>query len=390
MIKIQCKYAVKCGGCKYIGQDYQEQLKEKQQFVTTLMKPFGKVLPIIGMADPYHYRNKVHAVVGGDRKGNIFAGTYESGSHRIVPVESCQIDDESADSIINTIVKLMKSFKYKPYNEDSHRGFLRHILVRSGHATGQIMVVLVVGDTVFPSKNNFVKALLKEHPQITTIVMNVNNRNTSMILGERQQVIYGKGYIEDELCGCRFKISPKSFYQVNSVQTEVLYGLAMEYAGLTGKENVIDAYSGIGTIGIVASQKAKTVTGIELNADAAADAKINLRFNKCTNARYIKGDAGEFMCNEAAAGRRYDVVFMDPPRAGSSRIFLDSIAKLSPDKVVYISCSPETLARDVKYLIGRGYRMEKCRPVDMFPWTESVEVVCLLSKFHSDQQSRCS
>lgn len=379
MIKSQCKYAVKCGGCKYIGQDYQEQLKEKQQFVTTLMKPFGKVLPIIGMADPYHYRNKVHAVVGGDRKGNIFAGTYESGSHRIVPVESCQIDDESADSIINTIVKLMKSFKYKPYNEDSHRGFLRHILVRSGHATGQIMVVLVVGDTFFPSKNNFVKALLKEHPQITTIVMNVNNRNTSMILGERQQVIYGKGYIEDELCGCRFKISPKSFYQVNSVQTEVLYGLAMEYAGLTGKENVIDAYSGIGTIGIVASQKAKTVTGIELNADAAADAKINLRFNKCTNARYIKGDAGEFMRKEAAAGRRYDVVFMDPPRAGSSRIFLDSIAKLSPDKVVYISCSPETLARDVKYLIGRGYRMEKCRPVDMFPWTESIECVVLMS-----------
>ena len=380
MKKSQCKYAAACGGCQYIGQEYETTLRGKQNLVTKLMKPFGNVLPIIGMDNPYHYRNKVHAVLGGDRQGNVFSGTYEAGSHKIVPVESCLLDDELSDQIINTIVSLMGSFKYKPYNEDTHRGFLRHILVRSAHATGQVMVVLVTGEPVFPSKNNFIKALLKAHPQITTVVMNVNNRNTSMILGEREQLLYGKGYIEDELCGCRFKISPKSFYQVNSLQTEILYGLAMEYAGLTGRENVIDAYSGIGTIGIVAAGRAKTVAGVELNGDAVNDAKINLRFNSRANARYVKGDAGEFMRREAQAGRHYDVVFMDPPRAGSDKTFLDSVVRLSPDRVVYISCNPETLARDVKYLVKKGYRMEKCRAVDMFPWTEHVETVVLMSK----------
>ena len=379
-----CKYAARCGGCQHIGEDYSDTLAAKEQFVAKLMRPFGVTEPIVGMETPYHYRNKVHAVLGGDRHGNIFAGTYENASHRIVPVESCLLDNELADAIVNTIVELMRSFKYKPYNEDTGRGFLRHILVRTAHSTGQVMVVLVVSEPVFPSKNNFVKALLGKHPEITTIVMNVNNRKTSMILGEREQVIYGGGFIEDELCGCRFRISPKSFYQINSVQTEALYGLAMEYAGLTGKESVIDAYCGIGTIGIVASSKAKSVTGIELNVDAIKDAKINLRLNNCNNGRYIKGDAGEFMRKEALARRHYDVVFMDPPRSGSDKTFLDAVAKLAPDRVVYISCNPETLARDLRHLTKKGYRMQKCRAVDMFPWTEHVETVCLLSKRKPD------
>ena len=363
--------------------EYAKQLALKQETVERLIKPFGKVLPIVGMDNPYHYRNKVHAVISGGGKGEITAGTYEAGTHNVVDVESCLIDNEEADSIIRTVAGLMKSFKYQPYNEDTGRGFLRHVLVRTARATGQIMVVLVVADKVFPSKNNFVKALLKAHPSITTVVANLNSRRTSMVLGDWEQVLYGKGYIEDELCGCRFKLSPKSFYQINPIQTERLYSLAVEYAGLTGSENVIDAYSGIGTIGIIASKNARSVTGIELKADAVKDAQINLRFNNCKNAKYIQGDAGQFMLREASAGRSCDVVFMDPPRSGSSREFLEALVRLAPKRVVYISCNPETLAADLKYLTKRGYKTDKCRPVDMFPWTGSIECVCLLSKLHA-------
>lgn len=362
-----------------MDKEYSEQLEIKQKTVEKLMKPFGSVLPIVGMGDPYNYRNKVHAVISGGRKGEIYAGTYEAGTHKVVDVESCMIDNSEADAIIRTIAGLMKSFKFVPYNEDTGRGFLRHILVRAARATGQIMVVLVVADKIFPSKNNFVKALLKAHPSITTIVANLNSRRTSMVLGDGEQVLYGKGYIEDELCGCRFKLSPRSFYQINPVQTEILYRLAIEYAGLTGAESVIDAYSGIGTVGIIASKSAGSVTGVELNADAVKDAKVNLRLNNCNNAEYIQGDAGDFMLREAAFGRSCDVVFMDPPRGGSSREFLEALVKLSPKKVIYISCNPETLAADLKYLTKRGYKMDKCRPVDMFPWTTSIECVTLLS-----------
>ena len=376
----KCRYSAKCGGCTYMGKKYSEQLKEKQKMVEKLISPFCKVLPIIGMQNPYHYRNKVHAVVGGDRKGNIFAGTYENNSHRIVPIESCLLDNEKADSIINTIVGLMKSFKYRPYNEDTGRGFLRHILIRTADETGEIMVTLVVGETVFPSKNNFVKALLKEHPEITTIVMNLNNKRTSMVLGDREEVLYGKGYIEDVLCGKRFRISSKSFYQVNHAQTEVLYGVAVKYAALTGKEQIFDAYSGIGTIGIVASDGAAGVTGVELNKDAVKDSLVNCKLNNIQNARYIAGDAGEFMVKEASLSKKYDVVFMDPPRSGSTEAFMSSVVKLAPERVVYISCNPETLARDLKYMKKKGYKIKECQPVDLFGWTGHVECVCVMHK----------
>ena len=222
---------------------------------------------------------------------------------------------------MNTVTSLMKSFKMRPYNEDTGYGFLRHILVRTGYHTGQIMVVLVTASPVFPSKNNFVKALRKEHPEITTIVANVNNRNTSMVLGDKQQILYGKGYIEDVLCGKTFRISSKSFYQVNPVQTEVLYNKAIEFAGLTGKERVIDAYSGIGTIGMVASDHAGEVISVELNGDAVRDAVFNAKQNKVKNIRFYKEDAGDFMVKMASHKEKADVVFMDPPRAGSDPCF---------------------------------------------------------------------
>ena len=294
------------------------------------------------------------------------------------------MEDQKADAIIRDIRDLLKSFKIKTYNEDTGYGLFRHVLIRIGHVTRQVMVVPVLGSPILPSKNNFVKALLKLHPEITTIVLNINDKKTSMVLGDRETVLYGKGYIEDELCGCRFRISPKSFYQINSVQTEKLYAKAMELAGLRGKERVIDAYCGIGTIGLIAARKAKEVIGVELNGDAVRDAVRNAKMNAVENARFYENDAGIFMTEMAAAGEHADVVFMDPPRAGSDEAFLSSIATLAPKKVVYISCNPQTQARDLAYLRKHGYQAEGCWPYDLFPMTEHVETVVLLSQQKPD------
>lgn len=345
-----------------------------------LLKKFGKVNPIIGMKEPFYYRNKVHAVFDRDRRGNIISGTYEANSHRVVPIEECLIEDKKCQEIIRTIRGMLKSFKIKTYDEDTGYGLLRHVLVRRGAKSGEIMVVLVLGSPIFPSKNNFVKALRKEHPEITTILLNVNSKKTSMVLGEKESVIYGKGFIRDELCGCTFRISAKSFYQVNPVQTEVLYNKAIEFAALTGKERVIDAYCGIGTIGMIAAKHAKEVIGVELNKDAVRDAKLNAKENNVKNIVFRQGDAGEFMTAMAAAGEKADVVLMDPPRAGSDEAFLSAVVKLAPEKVVYVSCNPETLARDLKYLTRKGYEVRKIQPVDMFGFTVHVECVVLMSR----------
>lgn len=375
-----CPIAKKCGGCVYIDKSYEDQLAVKAKWFKKLMQPFCRVESIVSMEEPYHYRNKVHAVFGEDRRHNIISGTYEAGSHRIVPVKRCLIENEKADEIIETVKSLLPSFKIRPYNEDTGFGLLRHVLVRVGHATGQIMVVLVLGSPVMPSKNNFVKALLKVHPQITTIIVNVNNRNTSMVLGDKEQVIYGKGYIEDELCGKTFRISAKSFYQVNPVQTEKLYRKAMEYAALTGKETVVDAYCGTGTIGLIASGGARRVIGVELNADAVRDAVSNAKRNNVKNISFYKNDAGILLAEMAGQQAEADVLLMDPPRSGSSEEFLDAVSKLGPERIVYISCNPETLVRDLKRLSKAGYRPEKAAGVDMFPWTDDLEAVCLLGK----------
>ena len=375
-----CKAAKKCGGCNYQGMTYEEQLATKQKQVSILLKKFGKLEPIIGMENPYYYRNKVHSVFDRDRKGNIICGNYEARTHKVVPIEECLIEDKKCQEIIRAIRDMLKSFKIKTYDEDTGYGLLRHVLVRRAFATGEIMVVLVIGSPVFPSKNNFVKALRKQFPEISTVILNINDKKTSMVLGERDIVIYGKGFIRDTLCGCTFRISPQSFYQVNPVQTEILYGKAMEFAGLTGKERVIDAYCGIGTIGLVAAKHAREVIGIELNKDAVRDAKVNARENKITNARFYQGDAGQFMEAMAAKGEHADLVFMDPPRSGSDRKFMSSVITLNPAKIVYISCGPDTLARDLEYLTKHGYEVKKMQAVDMFGFTEHVETVVLLGR----------
>ena len=375
-----CPLAKKCGGCDYQGMPYEQQLREKEQAVRKLMKSFGEVNPIIGAKDPYHYRNKVHAVFSRQKNGEIISGIYQEGSHKVVPVDACQIENEKADEIIVSVRKLLKSFKIKVYDEDTDFGLLRHVLIRTGHVSGQIMVVLVVRSPIFPSKNNFVKALRALHPEITTVVLNVNERKTSMVLGERNITIYGKGYIEDTLCGCTFRISPTSFYQINPAQTERLYKTAMMLARLNKRNVVIDAYCGIGTIGMVAAKTVKEVIGIELNAEAVRDANQNAKCNRMDNIRFVQGDAGKFMEGMADREEQVDVVFMDPPRSGSDEAFLQSLLVLAPKKIVYISCNPETQARDLKVLCKRDYKVEAIQPVDMFPFCRHVETVALLVK----------
>ena len=429
-----CKAYKKCGGCRYQGVEYCEQLKKKQAFAAKLLGKYGKISPIIGMTaddkrtsgvsasasdkaggnlhlpETAYYRNKVHHVLSLDRQRNIISGSYEEGTHRVVPTDECMLEDRDCQKIIRTIRRLAGSFKLKIYNEDTHYGLLRHVLIRKGFNTGQIMVVLVAASAIIPSKNNFVKALLKEHPEITTIILNVNNRSDSMVLGTKNIILYGTGYIEDVLCGMRFRISPDAFYQINPIQTEKLYRTAIDMAELQGDESIIDAYCGIGTIGLSAigimreksaanvseeddaSIKASTIsgaghnmtavgkkselqlTGIELNSNAVKDAISNARLNKVANARFYAGDAGEYMEKLASAGRQTDVVFMDPPRAGSDKKFLNSLIKLAPSRIVYISCNPETQARDLASLTSRGYKVKKIQPVDMFPYTSHTEV----------------
>ena len=375
-----CTYERGCGGCKILKDGYDKHLAGKQREVEKLLNKYCRVEPILGMKKPDHYRHKVHVVFDHDRKGNPISGVYAEGTHRVIAVDRCLIHNEKADAIIATIRGMLKSFKILTYDEDSGYGLLRHVLIRSGYHSGEIMVVLVLASPIMPSKNNFVKALRKEHPEITTVVVNVNDKQTSMILGDKEQVIYGKGYIEDSLCGKTFRISPKSFYQVNPAQTELLYNKAIELAALTGEELVIDAYCGTGTIGIIASDHARKVIGIELNKDAVKDAVVNAKRNEATNIEFYNNDAGVFMSQMAAKGETADVVFLDPPRSGSNPQFLDALAVLKPSKVVYISCNPVTLERDLEYLTKKGYKASIAIPVDMFPWTEHVETVCLLSR----------
>lgn len=375
-----CGHNKKCGGCVYQGIEYAKQLAMKQKRVEELLGKFGKVEPIIGMKDPLNYRNKVHATFDRDRNGNYISGTYKEGTHEVVAIDDCIIQNKTANEIIKSIRGLLKSFKIKTYDEDTGYGLLRHVMIRTGYHTGEVMVVLVLGSPILPSKNNFVKALRKLHPEITTVIINVNDKQTSMVLGERETTIYGKGFIEDELCGLRFRISPKSFSQVNPVQTEVMYNTAIKLADLNGKQKVIDAYCGIGTIGMIASKHAKEVIGVELNQDAVKDARINAKLNGIKNVSFYNNDAGRFMVEMAEQGETADVVFMDPPRAGSDETFMDCVGKLNPKKVIYVSCNPETLARDLEYMKKIGYRVVRMVPVDNFPYTNHIEMIVSLKR----------
>ena len=380
-IQPRCKICRACGGCCFQQLDYPAQLEWKRDFVISQLRHFGidgiEVLPTIGMDDPYHYRNKIQVPFAKDRKGKVYYGFYKTGTHVIVPTDICHIEDKRAHHILNEISKLLESFHIDPYQEDSRYGVLRHVLIRTSFYKPQIMVVLVTNVDVFPSRNNFVKALIKRCPEITTVVQNINPRQTNVILGERERVLYGKGFIEDSLCGVEFKISAKSFYQTNPVMTEKLYKTAMDFANLTENDIVFDAYSGIGTIGLIASKNVKEVISVELVKEAVRDAVNNAKVNHVTNFLAYCDDATKFMVNMAREHRPVDVLFMDPPRKGSDDKFIEATFRLKPKRVVYVSCNPSTLARDLKKLSER-YRIEKLQPFDMFPHTSHVETVACL------------
>ena len=402
-MSVSCPVQKKCGGCDFADIPYEEQLAKKQTEMEALLGRFGKVEPILGMEDPYHYRGKVHRVLG-FQKGKILSGCYEAGSHRLVNIPECLIEDRKCQEIAAGAVKLIGDFKLRVYDEDTGYGLMRHILVRRGFATDEIMLVLVLSERMFPGKNNFVKALREIHPEITTIVQNVNPGHTSMVLGPQSTTLFGPGFIRDAIGDLTFRISPSSFFQVNPVQTEVLYRTAMDFAGLTGKETVLDAYCGTGTIGMAAAAKAKSVVGVELNPEAVADARRNAADNHIANISFLAEDAGQYMERQAASRILYgrpeeerfdrneagklvtarkgacDVLFMDPPRTGATEKFIRSAAKLSPRRIVYISCGPDTLARDLSLFVKLKYRVEKIQPVDMFPETRHVETVVLMSR----------
>lgn len=376
----KCKVAKRCGGCRLQHMPYEEQLAYKQRQLVSLLGDFGTVAPLIRMDNPYHYRNKAQAAFFFDYKHRrCTSGVYQSNSRRIVPIDSCQIEDRQSDKIIATVCRLANSFKLKPYDMRYRTGFLRHVLVRRGFQTNEFMVVLVTFTPAFPSKKAFLQALLKAHPEITTVVQNINSTETNLLLTEHSRVLYGNGYIEDILCGFRFRISPTSFYQVNPVQCEILYRKALQFAGLTGKETVFDAYCGTGTIGLLAAAQAKQVIGVEINRDAVRDAVVNAGQNGVKNIQFVCDDAGAFL-QALPPDNAVDVVLMDPPRAGATKKFLAAVCRCLPQTVVYISCNPVTLARDLRYLTNHGYAVRQLQGVDMFPFTKHVECVVLMTK----------
>lgn len=375
----QCPYYKKCGGCSLQNMDYERQLKFKQSIVNRLLGGFCRVGKIAGMENPTHYRNKAQASFL-NLRGKIVSGVYQSATRKTVPVDNCMIQNSDSNKIIAEITRLAASFKIKAYDPKTQTGIQRHVLVRRGFATGEIMVVLVVYEDALKNERSFINAILGHCPEITTLLINVSKDQRALVLGGESRIVHGSGKIMDILCGKKFILSPHSFYQVNPVQTQLLYETAISFAGLTGEQTVIDAYCGIGTIGIVASSAAKRVIGADSNAAAICDARENARLNGIENIEFYPCDAGEFMEQFARAGERADVLFMDPPRAGSSRKFLACAIALAPEKIVYISCNPETLRRDLFILTRHGYQVKKIKPVDMFPYTEHVECVVLMSR----------
>lgn len=383
----KCPYAKKCSGCQLQNLTYEKQLQMKQVKCIKLLGRFSHVEEIIGMENPYNYRNKVQSAFF-LKNGKTESGIYQSVDQKIVSVENCMLQNQEANNIIQTIKKLCKGFKIKPYDAKTGKGLLRHVLIRNNSKSNDFMVVLVTTREPFDAKQSFANELARRHSTIKTIVHNINPVKTMLLLGKESEVLIGEGSICDELCGLKFSISPRSFYQVNHSQTAKLYALAKEYANLTGNEILIDAYCGTGTIGLTMADMAKKVIGVEINSEAIVDAKKNALLNHVENVEFYNMDAGEFMNDLAQKKQKVNVVITDPPRAGCSMNFLKSLISLAPQKIVYISCNPETLSRDLQFLTKKYYKVNKIQPVDMFPHTNHVENVVCLSlkmKFHEKE-----
>lgn len=375
-----CGVCTACGGCQFQQYAYPAQLRYKTNKVRNAFKRQGidvDVLDTLGMENPYEYRNKIQVPIGRDPHGHIVSGFYRSGTHKIIPIDKCYIENVKASEIITQFKKLIKDFRYEPYNEDTGYGLFRHILIRTSYHYDDVMVTLVTTQDAFKGKNNFVQAFVKACPNIKCIVQNINSRDTNVILGEKERILYGSGHIKDSILGVDFLISSKSFFQVNPVQVETLYSKAIEFADLKEDEEVFDAYCGIGTISLIASKKVKKVVGVEIVKEAIIDAKKNAKLNHIENAEFICDDASKAIENFFDNNRKFSTVFVDPPRKGLDEKFVNTLLKIKPKKIVYVSCDPETLARDIKILLDK-YKIKTVQPVDMFPMTFHVETVVLL------------
>ena len=367
-----CPLYKDCGGCQLQHLSYPAQLKYKRQQVVDAIEHIGKlggveIFDTLGMENPLRYRNKMQFPVG----KNLQIGCYARGSHKIIDTNSCMIQNAGNDKILTAVRNVTKKFNLQPYDEDTHKGFLRHVMGRVG-CNGELMIVLVTAMKNFPNEKNFVRALVKELPEVTSIQQNVQTFHNNVILGRDTKILFGKPTIKDKIGGLTFNISARSFFQVNTSQAEVLYKTARDFANLRGNETIIDAYCGTGTIGLFMARKVRKVIGVEVVSSAISDAKKNSRENNIRNAEFIVGDVVKILpkINDYA-----EVVIVDPPRAGCDKKVLETFAAMKPEKIIYVSCNPATLARDLKILDEFGYRTKKIQPVDMFPFTSHVEAV---------------
>ena len=386
-VPARCPIARSCGGCQLQHLSYEAQLRFKTRRVEEALRRIGgftdtEVLPALGMQDPWQYRNKAQVPVGRDRNGFVVMGFYAQHSHGIIPQESCAISFPEAEAVLHTVKEWMAQCGISPYDEASGTGILRHVLARKGMRTGQIMVCLISRKQKVRHENELADMLRASVPGFTTLTVNVNPGRDNVILGRDGYVVFGPGYVEDEIGGLRFRISPESFFQVNSSQMEVLYGKALEFAGLTGCETVWDLYSGIGTISLFLARKARHVYGVEIVPQAVRNARENARLNGITNVSFHEGAAEEVLPNwrEEHPDEQIDVIVVDPPRKGLDLTCLETICRIAPPKVVYVSCDPATLARDLALLRERGYRIGTVQPVDQFCQTTHVETVVLLTR----------
>jgi len=371
----KCPISTSCGGCCFQNASYEYELRYKKKKVSDALTKIGHinchVNDVIGMKKPEYYRNKIQ--IPFQRIGkNIVYGFYKANTHKIIPIKSCNIEDYRSKKILKDIQFLMSEMRIEPYNEDNRSGVIRHVLIRTSYHYDEVMVVLVTNVDSFPSRNNFVKELVKRNKSIVTVIQNINSRDTNVILGEKERILYGKGYIKDEILSLKFHISSKSFFQVNPIQTEVLYKLAIEGLNLNKNDTLLDAYSGVGTIGLIASKYVKNVTSVELVKSASDNAKENARNNNIKNIEIINADCTEYIEENLPY---FSAVILDPPRKGTSERFLKALLKIKPEKIAYISCDPATLARDLTYLIN-DYDISLVQPVDMFPRSFHVETVC--------------
>lgn len=388
-----CPVARQCGGCQLQAMTYEKQLEFKERKVKNNLMRIGHfeedqipMLPIIGMEEPWRYRNKAQFPFGTDKNGRIITGFYAGRTHSIIEQDDCLLGVEENREILAQIKAYMEEQGLRPYDEASHKGLVRHALIRKGFKTGELMVCLVINGDKLPG-NEILVEKLRQIPGMTSISYSINQEKTNVIMGKKIVNLYGPGYITDYIGAVKYQISPLSFYQVNPAQTEKLYGTALEYAGLTGNEVVWDLYCGIGTISLFLAQKAKKVYGVEIVPQAIDDARQNARINGIENVEFFTGKAEEVLPREYEEHKVYaDVIVVDPPRKGCDQVCLDTILKMGPERVVYVSCDSATLARDLRYLVDGGYEVRRVRGCDMFPMTGHVETVVLLSKGEVDSK----